>query len=178
MGVRIGEIQTVDEERIQVRMSTSIDNTHEVTDYSPYGIDSLPEKDAKVALADLGQKSHKVMIGVRRKPDDKKAKPGEARLYSKTGSQVHLDEDDNIIIETADGAIIKVKENGVIELNGNTKSAMNWTDFNTVWTAFMTHYKAHAHIATGFGVPTSTINVPLTPAEEDMSAAENPLVRF
>jgi len=172
MGGRIGEVDSVDEERIQVSLNKSVKDTHEVSDYSPYGIDSRPEKGAKVALFNLGGIAHKLMMGVKTLVINTKSKPGETRLYSKTGAEIYLDEDDNITIQTSGGAVLIIREDGKIELNGNGKSSMTFDDFVTVWNAKVAHDDAHIHPdpVSGFTGP-PTIATP--PPAADMSAAEN-----
>lgn len=178
MGVRIGEVEDVDEERIQIRMNVGVKNLHEVTQYAPSGIDSRPSVDDKVAVLSLGNKPHKILMGVRKKAVDSKSKPGETRIYSKFGQQVYLNEDGEIVIDTPGGALITMKSNGNIELNGNADSAMSWTDFVSVWNAFIVHMDAHTHTATGFGIPTSSPNLPTPPSASDMSSSERDKVRL
>lgn len=170
-GGRIAEVSKIDEDVIQVSIQKSVNNVREVSDYVPYGIDCLPETGAKVALFNLGSKAYKLMMGIKRKVTDRIAKPGETRLYSKTGSQVYLDENDDVIIETDGGAIITCKANGKVELNGNTKSSMTFDDFETIWNLFIVHMDAHIHTDPVSG----TTGPPTVPsgAAGDMSTAEN-----
>ena len=177
MSGRIGEVEKVDENSIQVSLHKDVKNVTETTDYSPYGIDSRPQKGAKVFLMNLGARAWKIMMGVRRKGADKKAKPGETRLYDKNGSEVYLREDGSILIKTAGGAMITLNSDGTIEVNGNAKSAMNWTDFNVVWSAFITHMDAHIHTDPVSGV-TGVPTVPTPAGAADMSSAENTKVKF
>lgn len=178
MVARIGEIEDVNEERIQASVNKSTQNTHEVSDYLSYGIDALPEKGAKVVLLSLREKAHKIFIGVKRKLIDRKSKPGETRLYSKTGAQVYLDENDQIIIQTAGGAILTMKQDGTIELDGNQKSAITFEEFETVWNSFIAKYEAHTHTTIALGVPTSTVIVPLVTTDKDMTPAKSTKVKI
>jgi phage gp45-like len=173
VAARIGEIDSSDEDVIKVSVNKTTKNVREVTDYVPYGIDSRPVAGLKVVLLSLREKAHKILMGIRRKPTDRVSKPGETRLYSASGSQVFLNEDGEIVIETSGGAIITMANDGNIELNGNTKSAMTFQDFETVWDAYIIHYEAHTHSNGNLGTPTGSIITPLAPTDKDMSDAEN-----
>ena len=100
-GGQIGKVESIDEERIQIKMNESVKTVYETSDYLPFGIDALPEKGAKAVLFNLGSKAFRLMLGIKRKVADRIAKPGETRLYSKTGSQVYLDENDDVIVQSA-----------------------------------------------------------------------------
>lgn len=170
---RVGEIDSVDDETIKASVSRSVENTREVNDYVPYGLDSRPVKGLKCLLISLREKAFKILIGVRRKETDKIAKSGESRLYSAFGSEVHLKEDGTIDIKTASGGIITMAAGGKINLNGNAKSAMNFQDFEAIWNAFIIAYELHVHTSALPGVPTSPPTLPLTNPQKDMSGAEN-----
>ncbi len=148
-----------------------------VPDLIEFGIDALPQKGAKAILLSLREKAHKIMVGIKRKVIDRKAKPGETRLYSAFGSEVYLNEDGEIVIQTSSGAIITMKSDGNIELNGNTKSAMNFEDFKAVWDAFIVSHEGHLHLG-NLGSPTGPPTVALTPAQKDMTPAKNDKVKM
>ena len=176
--VRRGEVKEVSEDTIKVSVNNTTRNEREVSDYNNYGVDSLPQKGAKGLLLSLREKAHKILVGIKRKTIDRKAKPGETRLYNAFGAEVYLKDNGDIVATTSGGAILTIKEDGDIEINGNVKSAMLWEDFNTVWTAFMTHYKAHTHTVISLGSATSTIIVPITGTQENMSPAKSDKIKL
>lgn len=169
---RLGDIKESTEETIKVTVNDSTKNEHEVSDYNNYGIDSQPEKGAKAILLSLREKAHKILVGIKRKVTDRKAKPGETRLYSASGSEVYLNEDGEIVIQTSGGAIITMKSTGNIEINGNTKSAMTFEEFKLVWDAFIVAFEAHVHLG-NLGSPTGSPTVPLTSGQKDMTPAKS-----
>lgn len=73
-------------------------------------------------------------------------------------------------IEVTTGGTIKI--NGqAIELNGNTKQFITWTEFNTAYQNMLTIVKAHVH--PGSGTPSPT----LTAMTSDISAAKTTTVK-
>jgi len=168
---RTAEISAVDEEVIQVQLQKTVNSSKEVSDYVPYGLDCLPEKGAKVVLFSLGSKLYQLMMGVKRKVTDRIAKPGETRLYSKTGSQVYLDKDDNIIIKNSGGGIIKVNSDNEIELNGNSKSSVTFDDLKIVYDLLIIHIDGHVHTETGGTTSVPTVQTP--PGADSIDSAKN-----
>lgn len=77
-------------------------------------------------------------------------------------------------VEVTTGGTIKI--NGqAIELNGNTKQFITWTEFNTAYQAMLSIVKAHVHPDPSSGVtgPSST----LTAMTSDISAAKTTTVK-
>ena len=90
-----------------------------------------------------------------------------------------------ITVTNSGGATIILRTSGNIELNGNTDSAIAFTDmklaFDTLRTelnAFVSVFNAHVHTATmpGPGV-SGPIAAPAIAAVADMTAAEVPTVK-
>ena len=174
---RLGDVDEVSTEIIKATVNKSVKNTHEVSDYNNFGVDSKPQKGAKVVLLSLREKAHKIMVGVKRLLTQQIAKPGETRLYSAFGSQVYLNEDGEIVIETASGAIMTMKDDATIEINGSAKSAMTFEDFESVWNAYIIKYEAHVHldpVSGSTGAPT----IPLVAGEKDMTPAKSLIVKL
>jgi len=169
----IGEFESIDNDGIlKAALNKSVQNVREFTNYNNWGVDSVPKIGSKVYLLPLGSQNDKIGIGVRRPEAQVIAKPGEMRLYSDFNSQVYLKDDGTIIIQTAGGAIITMRTDGKMELNGNAQSSMTFEDFQTIWDAFITAYEGHFHNDPVSGVTGSALPV-LTTGEKDMSGAEN-----
>lgn len=175
---RIADLEEVTEDTIKAVVNRSVKDVHEVSDYNNFGIDSLPQKGAKGLLLSLRNKAHKILIGIKRKVVDRKAKPGETRLYNAFGAEVYLNEAGQIVIKTASGAILTMKEDGSIEINGNTKSAMTFEEFEIVWNNRTTHYLAHTHSNGGGGSPTGAFIAPLLDNAKDMTPAKSLIVKL
>lgn len=170
---KIGEFESIDDDGIlKAELNKSVQNVREFTNYYNWGIDSIPKIGSKVYLLPLGSQNDKIGIGVRRPDTQVIAKPGETRLYSDFDSQVYLKDDGTIIIQTDGGAIITLRTDGKMELNGGAQSSMTFQDFVSVWNAFTAAFDAHIHSDPVSGV-TSAPTIPLTGPQKDMSGAEN-----
>lgn len=173
MAGNIGELESVDDDgTLKVQLNKSVNQVREFTAYNNWGIDSVPSIGTKVYVSALGSQNDKIGLGVRRPTDQAIAKPGEARIYTAFGQQIHLKDNDEILIENDGGAMITLKPDGKIEINGNAQSSMTFQDFQTVWDAFIIAYESHFHNDPVSGVTGSALPV-LTGPQKDMSPAEN-----
>lgn len=173
MGGIIAELESVGADgTLKAQLNKSISHVREFTNYNNWGVDSVPALGSKVYLVPLGSQNDKIGMGVRRPDTQAISKVGETRLYSDFGSQVYLKEDGTTIIQTSGGAIVTMRTDGKIELNGNAQSSMTFQDFLTIWDAFIVAYEAHFHNDPVSGVTGSALPV-LTAGEKDMSGAEN-----
>ena len=68
---RVGELDTVDEDVIKVSINKSVRNVREVDEFLPWGIDSRPISGLKAILFSLREKTHKIIMGIQRRDDDR-----------------------------------------------------------------------------------------------------------
>lgn len=102
--------------------------------------------------------------------------------YEMTTTGTKLTDKNNNIIETkstgvevTDANLNTIKMNGVtVDINGNTKKFVTYTELNTAITLFLVALMAHVHTSAAPGAPTSTPTAPIT---FDISAAESQKAR-
>lgn len=131
---------------------------------SPFGVDSNPFKDLQAVYAKTGDKGKTVIIGYIHK--NQLAAVGETRLFSS---------------DSAGGLKFWVwlKNDGTLELGGNTKHVANFeglqTAFNELKTDFNNHignYNTHIHPGVTVGGGVTGITTPGTPSSADITGAK------
>ena len=148
---------------------------------SSAGIDSVPiEGDQGVSIVLDGTPGKTVYIGVY---PDPQAKAGEVRFYSRDSdgnqkAEIWIKDDGNITISN-DNGFCNLKDDGIIELNGNADFAVRFSDLET---AFNQHrddfnnfinltYNLHQHPTAAVGAP-SPPSIAGTQTAADISGAK------
>lgn len=78
-----------------------------------------------------------------------------------------FNDDAKVVINISNGTM-KVEAQSKIELNGNTKQFVTWTELNTALTTFLVALNSHVHAASG--------TPPVTPMTLDISSAKTTTV--
>lgn len=125
---------------------------------SPSGDDSPPLDNAKLFEIPIEGSSKYLTIGVIEKSQG--AQQGEKKLYSR---------DVNGTVKTT----VYLKNDGTLELNGNTDFAVLFNALKTGFDLLVTNFNAHAHTETG-GVTTT----PITPSTASIASAKSTKVKL
>lgn len=141
------------------------------SEIAPFGIDSAPVKDMIALYASTSSSGDTVLIGYINK--NQLAAAGELRLYSTNSAG------------TAEQAYVWLRNNGNLELNGDTDNAVAYSklaiEFNELkasHNALVALFNAHTHIATAFLTPTSTPPAPATASSADITKTKVDTVKL
>lgn len=102
---------------------------------------------------------------------------GSHGFIHKSGSYSIFDKDGNIII---DSDTKKVKVNGnAIELNGNTKQFVTWTELNSALQSLILALNSHTHLVASVGAPTGPASASTPPItfSIDISSAQTTTIK-
>lgn len=137
---------------LQVRI-TADDDIQTVEYYSQAGDDTSPPDGSSVIILSIGE-AWKIAIGT----DDgivPSMSPGEKKIYSTSSGSI--------------SAFINLKEDGTIEINGNTDFAVAFNDLETAFNQLKSDFNTHTHASvTSLGTPT----VPVPQSTADISPAK------
>lgn len=128
---------------------------------SPFGVDSNPIKDMIAVYSNTSNDSESVVIGYLNK--NQLAQAGETRLFS-------LDSSGNL------QSYLHLKNDGIIEINGNTNFTLKYNELQTVLNTLATNINTeHTAISTAIGLLGGSY-VP-TPITIDITTAKNETIK-
>ena len=168
---------------------SSADDLQSVELADHFGTESNPPTGSRVLIMKVGE-AWKLTSSVKDSTDlELNGKIGAKQVYStdEPGTEriatVTLDNDGAITLQNTGGSSIILQPDGNIEINGNTDTAVAFTDMKAAFdelrtevNAFVSVFNSHTHPGDSGGT-TGTPNSSATDAAADMSGAEVPTVK-
>ena len=131
--------------------------------YHPPGISSRPTNGDRCIEIPVGRSGTRVIVASHNYRVEVEPQAGETIIYS---------------TNTAGDAVqskIKLDSNGNIELNGDSKRFVTYSELNSALQDLVTYINGHAH--TGVTTGGGTSGTPATPTSLDISAAETETIK-
>ena len=171
MGI-IGTIKQVLAGKIIVNLIRGQNHTRTGNNVAPYGYDAAPLPGMKAVAVDVNGNECGAVIGVIDK--DRKAKPGETRLYSNHGCEVYLNAEGQVCMKSNVAVIIDAPE---VHLGGSDESLVTYSVLEEKLKELKQTFMTHKHTAIGLGSATSMIIDPLASDFLDISKAKTKKVK-